>query len=371
MTNPTKACELSSTDFDLFWGWLTYTKCPKDVARTAEISKLVRIFSTLDMFKTNADMNSYIKSWDAEKEFTVYAYELKTGLMMMTDAQFLRFYRFIVALQVKAREGAAKLEKKKAKEAAKQRQEEEERVSAKKRGKGNHKFNKSAAIHPCEGDGWDEGKSSDGIGDQDSSIPEESNYDGNSEERSQTDTTLDPNVIKTFKSKYKIEKNSSSTSDSGLFGTFVSFLKRSFSSRSSAYKSTSSLFSSRSTSAMSSSVFSSGVNKTNSNSFRQGYSADESDAGSEDGFSQRLTRANLSILREEICGDDAISNYRRLGEHSEIEESLRSFGVSSSQDQCSSFEQISSHDYHSTFERVSSHEHHSTLEHICSIDKEE
>jgi len=285
--------------------------------------------------------------------------------MKLTDVQFQRFYRFIVALQVKEREDVAKsLKRRKAKEEAEkqQRKEEEERAATKKRARGKYRPNKSAAIYPSEDGGWDEEKSSDaGIFDhRGSSFQDESNCDMNSEARSEVSTTLDHSVIKTFKSKHKIlDKKTSSSESGGLFGTFVNFLKRSFSSRSD-LRNRSSIFSSRS---RTSSTMSSGV-------FLPGISADESDAGSDDGFSQRLTKANLSILREEICGDDAITTYRRLREPSEIEESLKSFGMSSSHDPQSSFEQISSRDQHSSFERMSSRDLLSTFEEVSSFDKD-
>jgi hypothetical protein len=62
----------------------------------------------------------------------------------------------------------------------------------------------------------------------------------------------------------------------------------------------------------------------------------ESEACSEDGFTQRLTRANMSIFQEETCGNEAMNSYRLMrGAPLQIVKSLQSFDCGSSRDHSS------------------------------------
>jgi hypothetical protein len=106
MTNP-KSSNLCSHDFDLFWQWLTYTKDCSIVAKKAENIKIIRVFNTLGIFKSNAHIVAFVKSWDCENEHTVVSYELKIGLSRLSAFQFQKFHRFILALQVKDRKEKA------------------------------------------------------------------------------------------------------------------------------------------------------------------------------------------------------------------------------------------------------------------------
>lgn len=357
MSAPTTASDLSVEDFKLFWGWLTYTKGCTLVAKKAETSKIVRIFSTLDMFNNNNEINAFIQSWRNESEYTVFSYELQAGLCSLPDEKFVKFYRFIMALQVKEREDENKRREKEyereknrmiaaeERDAKRMIKEEQSPISSptasEKRPRdisdSQSRFKKASTVYPIENNDSNQGGCS---CDVHGSTGDEGD-DGHRSNSDAVEQTHKLDTIQSFKSKYQLPANTKKASpEPNLFGKFIHFLSRSFSSRTFDRRSSSS-FSKRTESSVSGA----------DNIVGKGQSQDSED----EGFSQRLTKANLSLFREEICGDDAMTAYRAFRDPSEIAESLQSFGKSS-QDMSSAIDHGSRDQYSSfdIYERKSS-----------------
>lgn len=293
MDKPQAASDLSSEDFELFWEWLTFNNSHALSKNKAETIKVIRVFDTLDMFESNAALVEFVKSWDCDYEQTLEPFELRIGLLRLSERQFQKFYRFIMALKKKEREDDIK---------EKQKMEEEQIIRRRKHRKGNQfekamaarilKRKRSLSVHPAE-----------------------------IAEKKVTDKTEKMNI---FKEKHGLKQKKT---------PIVRFLKtiRSISERSVKVVSSPLKLLNRASSAPvasciispSSTTRTNGMSPDNTMHAGEGVlSTDES----EDGFTARLSKANLSIFHEDICGDDAITSYRSFRLPSDIVESLESFG---------------------------------------------
>ena len=286
MSVPRTASELSSEDFELFWEWLTYKKgCPL-TARKAEISKVIRVFETLSIFESNAAAVEFVKSWDSESGYNVLAYELRVGLLRLAPSQFQKFYRFVMALQVKNREDQAKDKKREQEERIRRQRSQrkgsqyEKAIQARKE----KRNNRSLAIHPAEIEEKNAGEVAD---------------------------------IRTFKAKHGLEEKK------GPAKKFLTFVRNVSECSFQILTSSGRVLEKKSSSGASSDT-SITPEETSNDTIRSMERALSID--SDDGFSSRLSKATLSLFQNRTCGDEAISSYRRFDVPSDIVESLESFG---------------------------------------------
>jgi hypothetical protein len=282
---------LSSDDFDLFWEWLILSnnsRMPADETIVAT-TKVIRVFITLNMFENRQLIDKFIESWCCQQIVTVTYEELEVGLSMLSDSQYIKFHRFVLALHTKdvADQKTAQLKKLEIEKQKKKLQQKSKSLSL--RNLREDLLSKNALVHP----------------------------------RQSSLVTSESNIY--YVNKKKNDKEPSSARS--FITRAVSFIKRSFSS--------SSLSTGRSSSGnIAVSPFTLPEeqidlvdNSTSAfiNTERETFSARITRSNSGDGFTARLSMANLSIFRVETCSNERMNSYRICAEPSVIEESLVSF----------------------------------------------
>lgn len=288
MTNPTTSGELSSEEFELFWEWLTFVKGWTS-SKVAETNKVIRVFDTLDMFESNEDTVAFVKSWDCTHADTIFSYELRVGLRYLSQSQLKKFHRFIVALQAKEKADAEK---------EKKRQEARERAQKKQRQKAIQyeravaarqlKQSRSLSLHPSQAE--EEAHSKDPV-----------------EEK-----------MRIFKEKHGLQAKA------GPIARFFTLLRNIKTRSIKALKSPTKIFKKNATVSL---IVVQPKEAGGSPESPINHSIEKVDSGdSEEGFTQRLSKANLSIFQEDNCSDEVLSSYRKFNIPSAIDESLISFG---------------------------------------------
>lgn len=88
-------------DFLLYWHWLAGTQGDDTFAKRVEMEKIKRVFRTLEMFTDQNEMCSFIKSWGCQLPDTATFEELQSGMAMLTPSQYEKFERLMRKIKEK------------------------------------------------------------------------------------------------------------------------------------------------------------------------------------------------------------------------------------------------------------------------------
>lgn len=94
--------QLPYQDFLIYWHWLTGTRGNDSfVVKRVERDKVDRVFASLELFASSRDMESFIGSWGCQQRDTITFDELQDGMTRLTSSQNEKFNRFMLALRMK------------------------------------------------------------------------------------------------------------------------------------------------------------------------------------------------------------------------------------------------------------------------------
>jgi hypothetical protein len=287
---------LSLDDFELYWEWLTRGSTDNQ----AQNVKVIRVFTTLDMFEDSQEMALFIDSWYCQHEDTIQYEEMKVGLSMLSAFQYVKFHRFLLALRAKDEEDRLKAEEQ---ELALERQNKKHKQDAQSLSlrKLRAEFNKHALVHP-------------------NAVTVSSESYSHSSSSTQSENLYSLHGTGVMKQK----QQPTSTKEQNVIGKVVTFVHKYFG---------------RLPGARHAKVYvlpnplCSPENYENSTSTHvESLDSDRSIlrkfsicSDDTEGFTNRLTMANLSIFQDDICSNERMASYRVMNEDSSIDESLVSF----------------------------------------------
>ena len=271
--------QISFEDFLIYWKWLTGSRGNDTFVKRVEAEKVVRVFTTLNMFDNEEDLMTFMKCWSFQRNNTVTFDELQEGMAMLSSNCNEKFSRFMHALRIKSeRDKTKEIERNQEIEKQLRKEEQKEKIMEERRQK-NKKEPPRLSPHPplrC----------------------------------SQRQKSLEPSTSR------------EQTQKSSVIGRVLKFLS--------------------SLSSSSSSVGSAKIADKSGNDSGHicACSAPEAElpnllvrhesTDSEEGFTYRLNSANLAVIQQEISsGRSLLSGNIAMHRIDSIDESLVSFGVAS------------------------------------------